>query len=210
MSRSSTTSVAVVSVALLLAACGGGSGGGASTGTEASTRASTATNARIDSSPATSVDGVQVVSATHGGFQTIVPGGYRNDLAASADEANGIEYAAVGPRVHGFSTNLRVFRAPAGVGDVGAVARSALRRLSQRPAFLSKARRVSSLQALKVGGEPALAVDYQLAGRRLTYHRQVFVIHDGWAYQISDTTVPAQYAQSLRALDSVIRSWRWR
>lgn len=197
--------MAMATVAALLAGCGGGAGKGASTVGKAGTAASTGTSTN---SGAASADGRQQASATHGGFRTIFPAGYSNDLSAAGAET-GVEYMAIGPRIGGFASTLTVFRGPSNGSDIDGLARTALHHLSQRPSFLPKVRGLSSLQKLRVDGAPALAIDYQLAGRKPTSRRQVFVIHGGWAYEISDITEPSQHAASLRALDEVIRSWRW-
>ncbi len=191
--------------AVVVSACGGGSAGSTGTGTSAA-RTTSASAATASTTPA--AHGAEPVSAVHGGFQTAIPSGYSNNLAVAAAASRGVEYAAVGSRIDGFATNLVVYRGQAS-RDLDAVAKLALRRLSQRPSFLPKVHGISSLHALSVDGEPALAFDYQIAAHTPTRHHLVFVIHGQWAYQISDTTVSAQYAASLRALGEVIRGWRW-
>lgn len=185
--------MAIAAALVLLAACGGDT---RSTGTSA------------DGS-STEADGGQLVSATHGGFRTIIPSGYRNGLTTGAGDAAEDEYLAIGPRTNGFATSLTVLREATSARDLSDLASGAMQHLSQRPAFLPKVRHISSLRPLVINGEPAFAVDYQVMGRKLTYRRDVFVIDGAWAYQISDLTVPAQYAASVRLLNDVIRSWRW-
>lgn len=216
MGRNLLSSMAVAAAAALLAACGGQSGGGSGTtsdasATRATTTATTAATTTSASRPSTEASGGGTVSAVHGGFAAVIPRGYRNGLVAAPSIApSGAEYMVIGPREGNLGTSLSVFRAAAGGRDVAAVAGSALHNLAHESAFLPKPRNVSPLQSLSIAGEPALALDYQLAGHRASYRRQIFVIHGGWAYEISDIAASLRYEASLRALDEVIRSWRWR
>jgi hypothetical protein len=224
--RSLTSSMAIVAVALLLAACGGGSKGTAGTAsipTTAST-ASTSSSAQTPTptrraqalaptrhhhSPCVAASvGNQVVSAAHGGFRTVIPSCYKDHLAArAASTTEEVEYMAIGSE----AGILTVYRAAAGNSDVAAVASRVVSHLSKRPAFAPKLRQMSSQQALSIDGAPAIAIAYELAERTTTQRRrQIFVVHGGWAYEISDLASPSRYAASLRALDEVIHSWRWR
>jgi len=205
MPKSMATSIAMgVAAMALLTACGGGSGTSAAT-TSAAPAAHTAARAGTPSAGGAA----QPVSAKDGGFRAVIPAGYSNGIATAAGKATEVEYLAIGPRAGGFATNLTVFRAPASGQDVKAVADRALRQLAQRPSFLPKVSRLSSLRALTVDGESALAVGYVAKLRKSTRHYQVFVVHGQWAYEINDVALPAQYAASLAHLDDVIRSWRW-
>ncbi len=212
MGRSLVSSMTTVAAVLLLAACGGsGSTAGTST-TGATGRASNSASATSSSSstasPAPHSDGGQAVSAAHDGFSTIIPSGYTNGLTAES-VAKSIEYEAVGHRVNGSATRLTVYRGAADGESVAVIANRALRELRNRPTYLPRALGISSLHALSVDGAPALAVVYQLVRHKRNYRRQLFVVHDGWAYEINDAASPARYAESLRALDEVIRGWRW-
>ncbi len=208
MGRSLTYSIAVAAAALLLAACGGSGGGTATKSTASPTvKASNSASTATANSPA-HAGGGEAVNAAHGGFSTILPRGFTDGLTHE-EVTNGLEYRAAGPRVHGFATNVLVFRAASGGSNVAALARRALRNLRTRPSYLPQARGISSLHALSVDGEPALAVVYHFAGRRTNYRRQVFVVHGEWAYEISDNASAAGYAASLGVLDEVLRNWRW-
>lgn len=205
MGRGLAGAIASAAAVLMLSACGGGSTGATSGATNltSSTSADAGTSGRAASS------GAGEVVALHGGFRTVIPHGYRNDLSVGSAGTSDVEYMAIDPRAGGKGTGLTVFRASAGNGDVAALARRAMRQLAQRPAFLPKPRRRSPLQGLTIDGEPALAVDYQLVARRTSDRRQLFVIHGGWAYEISDAAAPSQYGASLHALDELISDWRW-
>jgi hypothetical protein len=194
--------------AVLLSACGGGSTG-ATSATSATTSHTTSTSADVGTNGRAASSGAGEVVALHAEFRTVIPHGYSNGLSVGGAETSGIEYRAIGPRVGGKSVNLIVFRANAGNGDLAALARRAMRQLAQRPAFLPKPRRLSPLQKLSIDGEPALALDYQLVAQRTSDRRQLFVIHGGWAYEISDAAAPGQYGASLHALDELISNWRW-
>jgi hypothetical protein len=205
MGRGLAGATASAAAVLLLSACGGGSTGATSGATNRTT--STGADAGTTSRAAPTAAGEVV--ALHGGFRTVIPRGYSNDLSAGGADTSGIEYRAIGPRVGGKAVNLIVFRASAGNDDLAAVARRAMRQLAQRPAFLPKPRRLSPLRKLTIDGQSALALDYQLVARRTSDRRQLFVINGGWAYEISDAAAPGQYGASLHALDEVISSWRW-
>jgi hypothetical protein len=214
MSRKLMYAIVVAAAASLLAACGGSGGGSTTANTTASTasaavKASNGSNSSTSTAaPAARASGEETVDAAHDGFSTILPRGFTDGLTHE-EVTNGLEYRAVGPRVHGFATNVLVFRAPASGKDVAALAKRALHNLSTRPSFLPHARGISSLHALSVDGEPALALVYQFAGRKPSYRRQVFVVHGEWAYEISDNTSPTGYAASLATLGEVLRNWRW-
>lgn len=206
--RNLASSIAVATAALLLAACGGsGSGAAGKSAASSTVAASDSASTGTASSPAHAGSG-EAVSAAHGGFSTILPRGFTNGLT-NEETAKGVEYRAVGPRVHDFATNVIVYRAASGGSDVAALAKRALRNLSTRPSYLPRARGISSLHALSIDGEPALAVVYHLSGRTTTYRRQVFVVHGEWAYEISDNASAAGYVTSLGVLDKVLRNWRW-
>jgi hypothetical protein len=205
MGRGLAGAMASAAAVLVLGACGGGSTGA----TSAATDHTTSTSADAGTSGRAASSGAGEVVALHAGFRTVIPHGYSNGLSVGSAETSGIEYRAIGPRVGGKAVNLIVFRASAGNNDLAALARRAMRQLAQRPAFLPKPRRLSPLQKLSIGGEPALALDYQLVARRTSDRRQLFVIHGGWAYEISDAAAPGQYGASLHALDKVISNWRW-
>jgi hypothetical protein len=205
MGRGLASAMASAAAVLALSACGGGSSGATSSATNptTSTSADTGTIGRIASS------GTGEVAALHGGFRTVIPHGYSNGLSAAGGGTSDVEYMAIGPRVGGKGAVLTVFRASAVNGDVAALARRAMRQLARRPAFLPKPRRLSPLQKLTIDGEPAVAVDYQLVKRSTNDRRQLFVIHGGWAYEISDAAAPDRFGASLHALDEVISGWRW-
>lgn len=208
--RNLASSIAVAATALLLAACGGSGSGTAGKSTASSTVTasdSASTGTGTASSPAHAGRG-EAVSAAHGGFSTIVPRGFTDGLT-NEETAKGVEYRAVGPRVHGFATNVIVYRAASNDVNVAALAKRALAKLSTRPSYLPRARGISSLHALSVDGEPALAVVYHLSGRKTTDRREVFVVHGEWAYEISDNASVAGYVASLGVLDEVLRNWRW-
>ena len=227
MGRSLTSSMTITAAILLLTACGGGSGASttnagitndagsvgntiATVGTSTPSKVSGGNAHPLPSTGRRRISaGNEVVSAVHGDFRTIIPKGYKNGPTTSTAETGEVEYTAVGPKVDGFGASVTIFRAAAGNSDLAAVTSRALSQLSKRPAFLPKLHRLSSQQALRVDGEPAIAVDYVLAGRKTSERRQIFVVHGGWAYEISDEAAPSRYAASLRALGELLRGWRW-
>jgi hypothetical protein len=233
MGRRLTSSLTAIAAALLLAACGGGSGT-STTSLGANTNAGTATAAgsagnRVATGSASTPSkasggnahppsstgrssvwaGNVMVRAVNGGFLTIIPSGYRDGPTSGQAAQGEVEYVAIGRKVKGFGTSMTIFRAAAGSSDLAAITSRAVSQLSKRPAFLPKLQRISSQQALRIDGEPAIAIAYELSGRRRTFRRQIFVVRSGWAYEISDQADPSRYAESLRALDEVIRHWRW-
>jgi hypothetical protein len=211
------SSMMIAAAVLLLAACGGQSGSATGTSSKTSTAGTanaasttgTTSTATVTTSGGSPAAADQTVSALNGGFRTVIPKGYRNALHASATNAKGTEYLAIGPKVGGSGSSLTVFRAAASGSDVAALAGRALHNLRSRASFLPKARGISSLQSLSVDGEPALAVSYRTIGLKTRRFHQLFVVHGTGAYEISDSSGTAGYAASLRALDDVIRSWRW-
>jgi hypothetical protein len=205
MGRGLASTIASTAAVLLLSACGGGSKGA----TSSATNPTTSTSADVGTIGRAASSGAGEVAALHGGFRTVIPHGYSNGLSAGRGGTSGVEYMAIGPRVGGKGAILTVFRASAGNADVAALARRAVRQLAHRAAYLPKPRRLSPLQGLTIDGAPALAVDYQLVKRSTNDRRQLFVIHGGWAYEISDAAAPSQYRASLQALDEVISHWRW-
>jgi hypothetical protein len=211
--RNLSSSMVVAAAVLLLGACGGSAGGSASTTSKAGATSAARPGVSTTTSGAGSLPsrtgGEEAVSALHGGFHTIIPRGYRNGLAARGGGASGAEYQAIGPKADGLGDILTVFRIAAGSAHLAAIADRALRNLSRQPAFLPQASRISSLQSLSVDGEPALALDYRVTGLKMQYRRQVFVVHGAWAYEISDAAAPSRHSASLRALDDLIRAWRW-
>jgi hypothetical protein len=212
--RNLSSLMAIVAAVLLLCACGSSSGGGASTTnkssvTGAAARAGGSTTTTGTATAHSTTSGEQAVSALHGGFHTVIPKGYMNEIAAGGGGANGAEYRALGPKVGGSVSNLTVFRVAADGSNVAALVRRALRNLVNRPSFFPKARGISSPQTLSIDGEPALGASYRTVARKTRRYHVLFVIHRTWAYEISDAAASAGYAASLRALDAVIRSWRW-
>jgi hypothetical protein len=141
----------------------------------------------------------RIVTAKDGGFSTVTPRGY-------AYEPSAAQYVATGPEAGGSDTTVIVLRQPVREGDFRTVARQTLRALKQP----HKARQVSRLRSLSVDGEPALAVDYVVAGAGKVQHVSlVFVRHGDWVYLIRDFVSPIRYAAALGELDEVIRNWHW-
>jgi hypothetical protein len=135
------------------------------------------------------------VSAKEGEFRTVVPLAFEN--------ASGypVQYWARGPEEDGVRTSLIVVRERASKGDINTFARHVLR-VIRRTA-------VAHLQALRVDGVPAFAVDYIATEKPNEHVRQVMVKHGNWVFLIRDFALPKHYAASLEAQDEVIRNWHW-
>ena len=184
----------MIAAVILLAGCGGGSGT-KSTGTPSVGGSPTGTS---------SVGGSrQVVSAKEGAFRTVVPVGLYLQTGSEFSY-----YATTGPQEHGAPTAVLVLHEPVPPGGINAFVRSTLRALKRQS---RSARRLSGPFALRVGGEPALAVDYLQPeeGGKESRWRQVFVMHGESFYVIREYSSPAQHAVGLAALEEVLSHWQW-
>ncbi len=198
----------LAAAALLVAGCGGGSGSStATTGTTATTTADTTGTASTGAarSPTAPPSGAQVIHAKSGGFLTILPSGF---TTGSGGEA-AIDYSATRHYASGRGTNLTVFRATEIEGGLQAIVARAVRNLASLPAFVPKAHDVSQPQRLNVDAQPALYIDYRVAGHKPSERRQVFTVDGGFTYEISVSAAPARFPAALKALEEVIESWRW-
>jgi hypothetical protein len=198
----------LAAAALLVAGCGGGSGSStATTNTTATTTSDTTSTASTGAAHGSSAPpgGTRVIGAKNGGFQTILPRGFTTRGGGEA----AIEYAATRHYASGRDTNLTVFRATEIEGGLQAIVARALRNLAHQPAFLPKAHDVSQPRRLNVDAQPALYIDYRVAGRKPSERRQVFTVGSDFTYEISVSAAPARFPAALKALEEVIASWRW-
>jgi hypothetical protein len=149
-------------------------------------------------------------TASSGAFTTVVPSGFRNETRSLSGAALNIQLVIIGPRAHGFSTNINVIREHFVGTDVAALARGQLTSIKR---IYPKAHGFSAIAVTTVDRDPARAFAYSNAplNGKLLHQRQVFVIHAGWAYSITYSALPgAAYSASLPALHQVIADWRWR
>ena len=149
-------------------------------------------------------------SASSGAFTTVVPSGFRDETKGLSGAALNIQFAIIGPRADGFSTNINVIRERYHGTDVAALASTELASIKH---LYPKAHTFSAIAVTSVDRETARAFSYTNAplNGKVLHQRQVFVIHAGWAYSITYSALPgAAYAASLPALEQVIAGWRWR
>jgi len=169
---------------------------------------STSSSASATSSASTTAPSAAVRS-TDGRFQTVIPVGFVDATHAVSSGVANVQYLAVGPRHDSFATNINVVREPAnGRSDADQIVRlevDTIKRLERQ------ASNFSQVTSLKVGGEPARAVDYfnTPTGSRLLHQRQVFVANGGWIYTITYSAIPSAYRANVGALDEVTSAWRW-
>jgi hypothetical protein len=176
---SNVARLAVFATAALLAGCGGGS-----SNKSATTHSAGALRT--------------VVSATNGGFSTVVPPGYTYRPGVA-------QYLANTTEAGGIQTSLVVVRQPAREGDISTVARQTLRAFRRPP----KPKHVSPLRSLSVDREPALAVDYVPTGGRAQHVLLVFVRHGEWVYTMQCVASPTAYPAASAALEELTRNLHW-
>ena len=115
----------------------------------------------------------------------------------------------MGPKVDGATANIVVVSEPVSNTNVGSLAQGGLDGAERTAGHVQQ---VSPFEDLTVDKAAARAVDFvfSLTGRTL-HDRQVYVIHDGWAYAITLTALAGgQYRNSLPALNQTLANWRWR
>jgi hypothetical protein len=150
------------------------------------------------------------LTATSGAFTIVVPRGFHDETAAYA-HSNGakLELLVAGSKDDGFTVNINVVREHIGTASLGNVTQGSIGDLKRAYG----AGRFSAIQDLTVAGAPAHAVSYfaTFGSPNLVHGRQVYLVHDGWAYTVTYSALSgAQYGGSLPALGECLASWRWR
>jgi hypothetical protein len=149
------------------------------------------------------------LTSASGAFTIAVPRGFHNDTAALAGGAIRFEVVVAGSSEKGFAVNINVVRERTGVASVSTLAQGSMIELKH----VNGAYDFSTVQRLTVAGAPARAFDYlaSFGGARLLHERQVYAIHDGWAYVVTYAALPGtQYQQSFSALGECLTTWHWR
>jgi hypothetical protein len=148
------------------------------------------------------------ITAVSGAFQTVIPTGFANETAAYSGSVIRIEMVVMAPAADGYSANINVGRERVKNVTVAALVQASL--AVTRAA--TRAHAFSPVQSLTVGGDPARAYDYLTSFDAISVHqRQVFVIHDGWAYVVTYSALSgSDYQVRLPALGQMLSAWRWR
>jgi hypothetical protein len=135
------------------------------------------------------------------------PGGWQDATRQHAPRFPGARPEVVLVGAAGATANLSVVRTRAGPGrpPLASLPTAALRQLQ-----LAGARLVGRARRLSLGGEPAVAADYDLPrpGGRLRA-RQVACYHRGDLYLVTLTAEAGVFPSSTAAQGQVLRSWRW-
>jgi hypothetical protein len=149
------------------------------------------------------------LTSTSGAFTIVVPRGFRNETASYTQSPVKLELLVAGSTESGFTVNINVVREHIGTASLGKVTQSSIAYLKRADG----AGRFSTIQDLTVAGAPAHAFSYfaTFGSPNLLHDRQVYAIHDGWAYTVTYSALSgAQYGGSLSALAECLATWRWR
>lgn len=148
------------------------------------------------------------LTSASGAFTIVVPRGFRNETASSHSTVK-LELLVAGSTTSGFTVNIDVVREHVGTTSLEKVTQSSIGYLKRAYG----AGRFSTIQDLTVAGAPARAFSYfvTFGSPNLQHDRQVYVVHDGWAYSVTYSALSgAQYGGSLSALAECLATWRWR
>jgi hypothetical protein len=159
---------------------------------------------------AVSVAASSSLTSTSGAFTIVIPRGFRNETASYANN-NGIklELLVAGSNDNGFTVNINVVREHIGSASLAKVTQGSIGDLKRAYG----AGRFSTIEDLTVAGAPAHAVSYfaTFGSPNLVHGRQVYLVHDGWAYTVTYSALSgSQYGGSLSALGECLATWRWR
>jgi hypothetical protein len=138
-----------------------------------------------------------------------VPTGWEDRSKDLADDVTGgrADVVFLGPSSGGFRSNLNVVRQPRGesppLDDLVTI-------VSDRVAAQLSAKVMGNRRRLMLDGSPAVAYDYryQADGRSLQ-GRQVVTVRDDMVVFVNLTATQAAFSDHVKALDILIRSWRW-
>jgi hypothetical protein len=157
----------------------------------------------------TSLAAAPTVRASSGAFVASIPTGFSDGAAQFAGGAIKIQAAVLGPRVNGFTVNINVVRQKVASTSLALVTAEEVAGVKR---VFPGAHGFSPIRSTSVSGEPARSLSYlNSPSGRLLHQRQIFVIHNGWAYVITYTASAAtQYAKWLPALAQFIAGWHWR
>jgi hypothetical protein len=163
------------------------------------------------------------------GYTYALPDGWRDISEETPDlpalEVAGIrpDTAVVGEPEEGFATNVNVIREgglPPGIStsQYAEISIAVLRDPAASgfpPEFVEaieriQPRRISAPRDTELGGEPAVAWDYDSTqeGRELRI-RQVASVVDDAGYTVTLTSLPEQEEEGVDVFDGLIDSWRW-
>jgi len=148
------------------------------------------------------------VKANSGAFATALPHGFANNTAAVSGSAVRVDLLITAPAVDGFAVNINVVRERITTTNVTALIDASLAFIKDT----ARAHAFSTIQSLSVDGAAARAVGFlnTLGSGPVVHQRQVYVIHDGWGYAITDSALKgSQYQRSVAALRQLLASWRW-
>jgi len=148
------------------------------------------------------------LTSTSGAFTIVVPRGFRNETANTHSAVN-LELLVAGSTTSGFTVNINVVREHIGTASLGKITQGTIGYLKSADG----AGRFSTIQDLTVAGAPAHAVSFfaTFGSPNLQQDRQVYLVHDGWAYTVTYSALSgAQYGGSLSALAECLATWRWR
>jgi hypothetical protein len=148
------------------------------------------------------------LTSASGAFTIGVPHGFRNETA-NAHSTVKLELLLAGSVTSGFTVNINVVREHVGTVSLGKVTQGSIAYLKSADG----AGRFSAIQDLTVAGAPAHAFSYfaTFGSPNLQHDRQVYFVHDGWAYSVTYSALSgAQYGGSLSALAECLATWRWR
>jgi hypothetical protein len=148
------------------------------------------------------------ITAVSGAFQTVVPTGFDNETAEFSGSVIRVELVVIAPATSGYSANINVGRERVKNATLAALVQASL--AVTRAA--TRAHAFSAVQSLTVAGDPARAYDYLTSFNGTSVRqRQVFVIHDGWAYVATYSALSgSDYQARLWALGEMLSAWRWR
>jgi hypothetical protein len=137
----------------------------------------------------------RVVTARQGSFRTVIPLGFSYNSGQAQYDIEGSG-----------GSQVVVVREPVQLGDINYFAR----RTAHFARLVPSIHRVSRPSALIVGGEPALAMDYESREKgQESAVRTVFVRHGQFVYIIRGAWRPAQRAPTLAGLEQVLSKWQW-
>ena len=139
-------------------------------------------------------------------FRTVLPAGWRSDLAGARARGYALLAATAGPRYDGVGTQIVVSRVRARwlrAGGLRRTLRAGIRR--------NRAKIAAGPRSVTVAGAPAVAADTMRedGGRRLAV-RTVDILHGGWLYIVTAVAADGHQAGGVHALALELARWRWR
>jgi hypothetical protein len=150
----------------------------------------------------------EAVNAKEGGFSTVLPIGYSNGINTFKREVINMQYVAIGPRSGKFAANINVVRGKAPNVSLRKIIKLEVKMLKRVDPSIQS---VSRPQASSVAGSPSIAESYIIPSKSVgnIYVRQIYTLHDGGIYVITNEALRPKYSASLVALGEVISHWQW-